>query len=108
MIGKRTNEHSRLELEEATNLPAEMQPVVRWVRDVETDPEYLRQGWATKLLTEVCKEADENKIALMLEPYGYGEMSDRDLMAWYYKHFRFITIQVKTKDLPCLMIRSPR
>lgn len=108
MIGERKNEHSRLELEEAINLPIGMREFVRMVRDVETDAEHLRQGWATKLLTEVCKEADEAKLSLMLEPNGYGEMGDRDLMRWYYKHFRFITVQTKTKDMPCLMIRTPR
>ena len=107
MIGERKSEHSRLELEAAANLPEEMRESVRWVRDVETDPEHLKQGWATKLLADVCKEADEAKISLMLEPNGYGEMTDQDLMRWYYKHFRFITVQVKTKDLPCLMIRAP-
>ena len=107
-LGERKNKYSRLEIDAAVNLPEAMQASVRWVRDVETAPEKLRKGWATKLLTKVCQEADKHKVSLMLEPNGYGEMSDEDLMRWYYKHFKFITVQVKTKDLPCLMIRTPR
>ncbi len=107
-IGERKNRFSRLEVDEALNLPAELAPHFRWIRDVETVEKHQRKGWATKLLKKVCEEADKAKLHLMLEPNGYGEMSDEDLMRWYYKQFGFITVQVKTKDLPCLMTRAPK
>lgn len=109
MPGERKNRFATLQIDECNHaLPDDIAPSIRWVRDVETAIGHERKGWATKLMTKVCKEADKSKVSLMLEPNSYGDMPDEDLQRWYYKKFGFITVQPKTKGLPCLMFRQNR
>lgn len=109
--GERKLRYSTLTIDETgkmEGMPPEVAERIRWIRDVETQDGHKRKGWATKLMTKVCKEADAANMGLMLEPNGYGDMPDIELQRWYYKHFSFITVQTSKKDLPCLMFRAPR
>ncbi len=47
---------------------------------------HRRSGIGTMILCEVCKDADENGVTLVLEPVGSGDMLSSQLVVWYRKH----------------------
>lgn len=69
-----------------------------------TEPDLRRQGYATELLADVCREADRSHIVLMLRPEEYGKSQGLKKLEPWYKRFGFIRIQ----DNPVLMARKPR
>lgn len=95
-IGKRRIGHASLKLSHA-DLPGNLAGIIEISR-VETAEHHRRKGNATRLMKEICREADESGTVLML-------MSDGDewLTAWYEKH-GFQMIQTE----PPLMARPPR
>jgi ribosomal protein S18 acetylase RimI-like enzyme len=52
-------------------------------------PNMRRRGYGTKLLQEICKEADAIKASLALDVLSSGEMTNEELKNWYWK-FGFI------------------
>jgi len=58
--------------------------------------EFRGKGEGTELLKEVCSEADEKRIMLVL-------IADTEKLAMYYERFGFMAIQKN----PILMVRSP-
>jgi N-acetylglutamate synthase-like GNAT family acetyltransferase len=74
------------------------------VKSVKTDRAQRRQGHASKLMEQVCKEADESKTILVLTPaqFDNGPIGTQQLK-WWYERFGFAVIQEK----PILMCRDP-
>jgi GNAT superfamily N-acetyltransferase len=75
---------------------------VRLLSHVYTDPQHRNQGYATKLLEQITKEADEARITLITEPKAYDDSDFTDLQPFYEKH-GFVEIQSE----PLIMMRSP-
>lgn len=64
------------------------------------------QGMGTRLMINVCDEADANGVTLILFPKPYGDvpsMSKYELEEWYASKFGFHTIQ----NNPIMMARMP-
>lgn len=67
-------------------LPEKMKKDVREVSSVHCAISDRRQGHATKLMQEICADADTRKMVLVLvvQSYGAGDrMSDLQLIEWY-------------------------
>lgn len=70
------------------------------------------QGWGTKLLTQLCQEADQEGVELLLgvSPDDYGYF--RRLVGWY-ERFGFAAAQLYRKQEQVtptynLMLRTPK
>mgnify|MGYP001578879612 CR=1 FL=1 len=103
--GPRSLGASSLEVRISMALPTRMRARTREITKVHTDPEAQRRGDATRLLEQVCSEADALGITLVLWPKPYGDdiaLSQAQLIAWYGKH-GFLQIQPE----PPLMARMP-
>lgn len=100
-----SNEHSRCEVVENTELPPEMRARVREVVRVWTDREQRQQGYATQLMQSVCEEADCEGLILILQPRGYDSINaiGKDKLVAWYKRFGFVV----TQPNPVLMARAP-
>jgi N-acetylglutamate synthase-like GNAT family acetyltransferase len=74
------------------------------VKSVKTAKPQRHQGHATRLLEDVCKEADGAKMLLVLTPeqFDNGPIGSKQLQSWYAR-FGFEVIQ----DKPVLMCRDP-
>lgn len=82
------------------DIPAHMRPHMREVLDVKS--ENPRNGDATRLLYQVCAEADKAFTTLLLMPAAFDAgMNTEQLEKWYAK-FGFERIQ----DEPVLMARQ--
>lgn len=67
-------------------LPEKMKMDVREVSSIHCDMRERRKGHATKLMEEVCADADVRKVILILtvQSYGAGDhMSNMQLVEWY-------------------------
>lgn len=74
------------------------------VKSVHTERESRNKGHASRLLAEVCKEADESRTLLVLapEPYDDGPLDSSRLQSLYAVHgFGWI------QHDPVLMCRDP-
>lgn len=96
-LGKRRIGHASLMLSHSKALPENLSAIVE-ISQVTTAEGHRRKGNATRLLKDVCNEADESGTVLMLMPDGEDWLTD-----WYEKH-GFQTIQTA----PLLMARPPR
>lgn len=79
----------------------------RLISHVHTMAEHRRKGDASKLMRNVCMEADENGTVLVLEPKAPEHdkpMDDIDLQLWY-RRYGFERIQ---SEPVVLMMRAPR
>ena len=85
--------------------PAHIRDGIREVTKVHVPLHERRKGYADELLRQVCAEADKERIILALwpEPFGGGEMTREQLVAWYARH-GFEAIQPE----PVLMARKPQ
>jgi N-acetylglutamate synthase-like GNAT family acetyltransferase len=63
------------------------------------------EGQASTLMHQVCNEADQHGITIVLfaNPYGDADLGRSQLIKWYAKEFGFIPIQAD----PPLMARMP-
>lgn len=96
---------STLEVRISMALPKRMRDRTREITRVHTEPDAQRRGDATRLLEQVCSEADALGITLVLWPRPYGEdiaLSAGQLREWYARH-GFVQIQ----PAPPLMARMP-
>lgn len=87
-------------------LPREMREQTREVAHLHCARDSQHQGEATALMHQVCEEADEAGITLVLWPRPYGDdiaLSQGQLIDWYAKRFGFVQIQPN----PPLMARMP-
>ena len=74
------------------------------VKSMHTAKPSRRQGHASKLMAEVCDEADKANVILVLTPeqFDNGPIGTQQLKNWYAK-YGFNVIQEK----PVLMCRDP-
>jgi len=74
------------------------------VKTVHTNKQGRRNGYASRLMAEVCAEADKDRVVLVLTPkqFDNGPIGSKQLERWYEK-FGFAVIQ----DKPVLMCRDP-
>lgn len=92
MLGKRSHEGAKCRLGYTMAVPTSMRGKIREVHSLHTEPGMRGKGQATKLLNQVCAEADKCDKVLILLP------DDDKLMAWYQK-FGFELIQQEPKML---------
>jgi ribosomal protein S18 acetylase RimI-like enzyme len=102
-LGPRSNDHAHLMLCTPTALPAHMQREVVELVGLRTDDDARGQGWAIKLMQEVCAEMDKagKHLFLHVDP---PEGTDKVRLTHFYRRFGFGAIQAD----PLLMTRSPR
>lgn len=81
-----------------------MRERVKEVSNVHVEAEQRRQGHASRLLQEVCSDADMAGIVLLLSPSPEDEGMTIDNLASWYARFGFVEIQAE----PMLMARAPK
>lgn len=98
----RINEGCSLYIRVPTGYDAEIAQKCREITDLLTEPEKRGQGWAKMLMKQVCDEADQAKMSLILhcDPSEKGIVSAR--LRGFYESFGFVVFQNK----PCLMVRK--
>ncbi len=86
-------------------LPMHLHNDVREITKVFVPKETRGQKLATKLLEQVCREADKFKMILMIHvhPFDDEPMDIKQLANWYGSTFNFNQIQ----EDPMLMARMP-
>lgn len=103
-IGSRQYETATLRVCIPTGLPPHMHQGVLELTHINVPVEDQRKGYGTKLLAQVCEEADEQSKILFLSALSSGGLSTTQLSMWYMK-FGFKVIQ---PGKPVLMARQPR
>jgi GNAT superfamily N-acetyltransferase len=80
---------------------------IREITKLQTDPEKRRKGHAQWLMCEVCVEADQHGMVLMLTPEPFGdEPLDADQLMLFYRRFGFR--EIPNPGGPTIMVREPR
>lgn len=102
-LGKRKFGGATCKLGYSTSIPAHMRGNVIELSAVHCAPEHRRQGFATELLHQVCKEADAAEKVLFLMVKAGDGMTSEQLESWYADKFGFAVIQAE----PRLMARMP-
>jgi GNAT superfamily N-acetyltransferase len=103
MRGVYTNGAASLLLSYSMAVPAHMRGRIREITNLYTDEPGRGKGDASALLKQVCEDADDNGIVLMLIPKPYDKgLDELQLIAWYARH-GFTQIQ----NNPTLMARQP-
>lgn len=98
----RMNEGCSLRVCVPKAFPDHVQAVTREIVELKTLPEYRNQGFAEKLLQQVCNEADDAGFSLLLHVKAEDNATDsKRLQAFYAKH-GFVMFQNK----PVLMCRK--
>lgn len=85
-IGERKHGHAKCMVSFCSALPEHMRQGVREISALETDPHHRGEGDATKLMKEICADADARRmiLVLMVQPFGVlPRMSGPQLIAWY-------------------------
>ncbi len=103
--GPRTRGAASLNIGVCKALPKEMQDKTRELSALEVPLHARNEGQATELMHEVCAEADNAGITLVLfvAPFGDIDLSRQQLADWYARRFGFVPIQAE----PILMARMP-
>lgn len=85
--------------------------LLREIAELYVPPELRHQGRASALMAEVCRQADNESVTLLLMPNPYEErpgahpgLTQRGLAVWYAARFGFFTLQ---HDPALVMIRLP-
>lgn len=101
--GIRKHLSASLKLSYNTNVPAHLRGGLMEISHLEASEK--RQGHAGQLLRNVCIEAAENNIILLImpRPYGTFDMTREQLADWYTKGFGFAVLQ----QSPLLLVRPP-
>lgn len=83
--------------------PAHLRDGIRELAKLQVPATERGKGYATSLVHKVCREADKAGVVLVLwpQPFGDGEMTQEQLVAWYGREFGFQVIQPE----PVLMAR---
>lgn len=86
-------------------LPVHMRDRVLEVSALFCPVEQRGQGFACELMHQVCQEADQVGMLLLIhvQPFGEPDMGRTQLATWYATHFGFGPIQPE----PLLMARAP-
>ena len=93
-LGKREYSQASCWIRMMADLPSSLQDGVRLIHDLQTPKGMRGKGLGTKILDQVCKEADLDGTTLILMP-------DSDKLEKWYNGFDFKRVQ----DNPVLMIR---
>lgn len=103
-LGARKFGAATCKLGRTVQVPAHMREQIVELSALHVPIEQRREGFATALLTEICKEADAAGKLLLLhvKPFSDGVMSASQL-ATFYSRFGFQDIQPD----PRLMARMP-
>lgn len=98
--------HASLELSYSGIVPVADRGRVLEVTSLRTDRWSRNQGHASALMREVCQQADQNDMFLLLRPeaFGAGGLTTEQLADWYARRFDFVQLQ----DAPLILIRLPR
>lgn len=97
MLGKREFEGASCLIRMMADMPMQLRDTVRLVHDLKTDKGMRGKGQGTKLLNQVCEEADKEGKVLILMP-------DSDKLEKWYHGFNF----ERTQDKPVIMVRQPK
>lgn len=99
-VGIRTYKRASLRVAIPLSLPEYMQPHMRELISIRSEDQ--RSGQATRLMHQVCQEADTARMTLILQvkPFADG-LTEEQLQRWYSK-FGFEVIQTD----PILMARQ--
>lgn len=106
--GERAHGHSRLTIKvvEGQGFTEDEAQRVRMIVGLHTDKGYRRKGDATRLMKQVCGEADEDGTLLLLEPKPDDEAElDEFILQNFYRRFGFTRVQ---KQPIVLMARKGR
>jgi GNAT superfamily N-acetyltransferase len=96
-------EHATCDIEPFNEKGFDLNNSIKWIKNLHVPAEYRKQGYASRLLLQLGKEADAAQICLILECRPYEDnINETDLEAFYKRH-GFITIQQDPK----LMSRVP-
>lgn len=98
MTGQRRNGPASCRLRKPHSLPVELRANVRELVKLHTHAPSRNQGYASELLADLGKEADESGIALMVSVDGEEWLSE-----WYARH-GFDTVQ---REPVHVMVRVP-
>lgn len=109
MIGKYQSGHATCVLKRSAQIPVEMRDGIRELSALETPVEHRKHGDASKLLHDVCEEADRQNLVILLhcEPFGDIELGASQLQAWY-ERFGFMVIQDEPKLMARMVGATPR
>lgn len=104
--GRRDYKQASLRIAIPTSLPAHMQPHMRELLSVSSGNP--RKGHATALMYQVCQEADDARMTLLIQvdPFDDG-MTKEQLQKWYDK-FGFEVIQTEPALLMARKIKPNR
>jgi ribosomal protein S18 acetylase RimI-like enzyme len=97
MLGKYEYEGASCWLRMMTDLPMQLRDGVRLVHDLKTEVGMQGRGMATKLLKNICEEADKDQRTLILMPDSVM------LQKWYNKH----GFKIVQTEPAILMMRVP-
>lgn len=102
--GTRSNGPASLQLVRMAGIDESVAEGLLEVKSVLTVKPSRRQGHASRLMTDLCAEADKSGTLLVLTPeqFDNGPIGSKQLQSWY-ERFRFVAIQ----DKPVLMCRDP-
>lgn len=95
--GKRQLGPCTLKLTYSQIVPSNLRGGLLEISQLQTAEEHQRKGYATRLLDEVCQEADEERKVLVIMP-------DSGWLTLYYGRFGFEPIQQE----PVIMARAPK
>lgn len=104
-VGQRTHDAASLQVRISMAMPKHLRERTREITKVHTPASDQGKGHASALLREVCQEANNAGLTLMLWPRPYGDdiaLSAGQLRDWYAQ-FGFRVIQPE----PVLMARAP-
>lgn len=103
--GTRTLGDASLTIGVCKALPPEMRPVTRELSELLVPVASRHEGQATRLMHQVCDEADKERITLVLfvDPFDEPDLGRSQLADWYARRFGFIPIQAD----PLLLARMP-
>lgn len=103
--GQRTLGDATLTIGVCRALPNEMRAQTRELSALFVPIESRKAGHATELMHDVCSEADEAGITLVLfvNPFDEPDLSRAQIADWYTRRFGFVPIQAD----PMLMARMP-
>lgn len=102
--GVRKYEGASCLVSNCTAVPEKMRKDIREISQVECKITERGQGHATKLLDDICREADAKRMILVLsvEPFGdIPPLSKEQLQEWYCTSFDFNILQ----EQPLMLVR---
>lgn len=98
--------HASLDLSYSGIVPPAERGRVLEITSLRTDRWSRRKGHASALLREVCDQADQNNMLLLIapEPFGIDGPTAEQLGDWYTRQFGFTPLQLS----PTILVRLPR